>query len=279
MTALPRALPIALAPVQGETIGSYLNRLADANRLKIGTVVDALGLHRRYRQDDDNPVEWSQVTLARLAALTSRSARSLAYGLPALNSLLTGRPHALPTDTDGGPTTPRRPACRPCMARHGASLVIRSAPHSDCVCRRHQRWLHSLDQHDLSLLPEVLYANGRHRRLDRATSRIRVGRVAYLRAQHQIRTWFRAGSQPELSQRWHHRLAVLGEDPYGDPYRPSTERLDIAAYPETIVLTRLLSSPYWRARDDLPAEVGRRFGARLQETAIVDENPPRGVSG
>ena len=53
MTPLLRALPIAFAPVHGETIGSYLNRLADANRLKVSTVSTVLDLSRGYRRDDD----------------------------------------------------------------------------------------------------------------------------------------------------------------------------------------------------------------------------------
>jgi hypothetical protein len=261
VTAAPRVLPIAFPPVNGETIGSYLNRLADANRLKIGTLTDTLGLHRRCRRDDD-PTGWSQDTLARLAALTDRSATALAHGLPALNSLLTGKAHAMPATTHENLAAPRRPACRPCMARHGASLVIRSAPHSDCVCRRHQRWLHSLDQHELALLPEVLKANTRHRRLDRATSKLLSGGLAHIQAQQQIRTWFAAGSHPELHQRWLQRLANLGEDLYGDPHRPTIERIDIATYPETVVLTTLFASPHWKEHDDLYIEAGRRLGVR-----------------
>ncbi|MGW3472940.1 hypothetical protein ACWDKQ_31745 [Saccharopolyspora sp. NPDC000995] len=86
-----------------------------------------------------------------------------------------------------------------------------------------------------------------------------------IQAQHQIRTWFHTGRHPELSQRWFHLLAILGEDIYGDPHRPTIERIDIATYPETITLIKLLASQHWRERDDLLTEAGRRLGVRLHE--------------
>ncbi|MEO6090469.1 MAG: hypothetical protein ABIQ18_45950 [Umezawaea sp.] len=102
---------------------------------------------------------------------------------------------------------------------------------------------------------------------DRATSTLLSGGLAHIQAQQQIRTWFHTGDHPELTQRWLQRLVIIGEDIYGDSHRPTIERIDIAAYPETVVLTRLLTSPYWRERDDLLAEAGRQFGTRLQDTA------------
>jgi hypothetical protein len=36
-----------------------------------------------------------------------------------------------------------------------------------------------------------------------------------------------------------HRLKLLGEDPYGDPHRPSPDRIELVIYPETITLIAL----------------------------------------
>jgi hypothetical protein len=262
---LLRALPIAFAPVHGETIGSYLNRLADANRLKVSTVSTALDLSRRYRRDDDTCAGWTQHTLTRLAVLTNRHAASPANALPALHNLRIRPSPRSPASGVEPPQAPRRPACRPCMARHGTGLVIRSTPYSECVCRQHRRWLHSLDQHHLNRLPEVLVANTRHRGLAHNRTRSLNSSRAYLDAQRHTQAWFHTASQPEPQQRWIQRLGILGEDPYGDPHRPTTERIEIVTYPETVVLTSLLVSPYWHQRDDLLAEAGRRLGIQVQE--------------
>lgn len=41
-------------------------------------------------------------------------------------------------------------------------------------------------------------------------------------------------------------LNVLGEDPFGDPHRPSEPRTELSTYPEAVVLTGLFTSPHWR---------------------------------
>jgi len=68
-----------------------------------------------------------------------------------------------------------------------------------------------------------------------------------------------APAHPELHERWTHRLDLLGEDPFGDPYHPSRERLELATYPEAVTMTGLYASRHWRERDDLAAEALRRL--------------------
>ncbi|MGW4051128.1 hypothetical protein ACWENA_09890 [Streptomyces sp. NPDC004779] len=53
MTSDLRSLPIALPPVHRETIGSYFDRLADANHLPIGLLSSLIGPNRRHRRDDN----------------------------------------------------------------------------------------------------------------------------------------------------------------------------------------------------------------------------------
>ncbi|WP_234390372.1 DUF6262 family protein [Streptomyces sp. MMG1533] len=52
VTAGLRALPLAPPPVHGETIGSYLNRLVDANHLTIGHLTSLIGPSRQHRRDE-----------------------------------------------------------------------------------------------------------------------------------------------------------------------------------------------------------------------------------
>jgi hypothetical protein len=52
---------------------------------------------------------------------------------------------------------------------------------------------------------------------------------------------------------------VLGEDSFGDPRRPFEARVELAAYPETVVLTGLFASAYWRDHPQLSAEAAQRF--------------------
>ncbi|MFF7477016.1 hypothetical protein [Streptomyces sp. NPDC008092] len=54
------------------------------------------------------------------------------------------------------------------------------------------------------------------------------------------------------------------EDPYGDPHRPTEDRIELAAYPETVALTGLFASPRWRERNDLHTEAARRLAIETQ---------------
>jgi len=257
--------------VHGETIGSYLHRLADANHITIGTLAHVIGYGRRYQRTDDTTDGWPPDAPPRLAALTGRTATALAHALPALAATGAGG-HAPLAES------PPRPACRACTARRGVhSLVIRRAPHHECVCQRHQRWLHGGDQHDLSQLPDVLRANLAHRRLTRRRGGAATS-PAYLEARRLTRGWFHAANHPAFHQRWAHRLQALGEDPFGDPHRPTDDRVELATYPEAVTLAGLLASPHWRGHHDLHAEAGRRLGVPAHQVpAGLDPKLPPSV--
>jgi hypothetical protein len=159
----------------------------------------------------------------------------------------------------------RRPACRLCMARRGIhGLVVRNTLHHEGVCLRHQRWLHGGDQHHLDALPEILHADLRHRRLVRCRKAPFIA-LDYLRARKIMANWFRASAPPTLRQRWARRLHAIAEDAYGDPSRPTEDRIELATYPETVALTGLFASPHWRERNDLHAEAARRLAVDAQD--------------
>ncbi|MEU9283566.1 hypothetical protein AB0D57_02265 [Streptomyces sp. NPDC048275] len=52
---------------------------------------------------------------------------------------------------------------------------------------------------------------------------------------------------------------MLGEDPFGDPYRPSEARIELITYPETMTLTPILISPHWRDNEHFRVETARRI--------------------
>jgi hypothetical protein len=62
---------------------------------------------------------------------------------------------------------------------------------------------------------------------------------------------------------------VLGEDPFGDPYRPSHTRIELVTYPEVLVLTGLFASLHWRDHSHLPAEAARRLGIAPQKCVAI----------
>ncbi|MGW2564309.1 TniQ family protein [Streptomyces sp. NPDC001514] len=280
MTAGLRTLPLAPPPVHRETIGSYLNRLADANHLTIGYLSSLIGPSRKHRRVDNRVGYWTPAGLSRLAVLTGRSTSTLIRAMPPLGWI--GDPvRRLPSSATEDVVEPRRrPGCRLCMARrHIRGLVVRSTPHHEGVCHRHHRWLLGDEQHDLTRLPEVLRANLRHQRIVRRGAHPSTA-LAYTEARDRLTRWFNSESSDEsLRQRWNQRLDVLGEDPFGDPLRPSEARIELATYPEAVVLTGLFSAPYWRDHPQLPAEAAHRLGIAPQQlfsaTTLVRAGPPR----
>jgi hypothetical protein len=250
-----RALPIGLSPVSRETLGSYLHRLADANHITIATITHQLGLNRRYRRGDDDPTNWTARTVFALAALTSRTTTTLTQALPALRLIApAGTVRVVP---EAGSTL--CVACRCCMAGRGIhGLVIQQASCHDCVCLRHGRWLRGPEQHPLHALPELCTANRRHRRLLRQHD-IATLDTALTRAQQLTHGWLHGAGPPDLQHRWQHRLDSLRHDPYADPYRPSQHRIEVATYPEVVILTTLLTSTHWQDHPRLSEETQHRL--------------------
>lgn len=70
-------------------------------------------------------------------------------------------------------------------------------------------------------------------------------------------TWLAGGDGPaDLKPRWEHRLGLLGEDAYGDPHRPSPDRIELVTYPEAVTMTRL-AFPASPRHTDILAETPR----------------------
>jgi hypothetical protein len=231
MTAPARTLPVPLPPLHRELLGSYLHRLADANHLTVRGLSREIGPGRHHRRDSDDTAGWTPSAVTRLAALAGTTATAL------LQAIASAGQEAAP-----GPSPPpwHAHACLLCAARRGACglAIIRVFPH-ERICGRHGRWHGGGLQRPLrDLLPEIPHANALHRRLARRHGTAAVTEY-FLQAQAQTRQWLAGDGPADLKSSWKHRLGLLGEDPYGDPHRPSPDRTELVTYPETVTMTRL----------------------------------------
>ncbi|WP_050515540.1 TniQ family protein [Streptomyces rimosus] len=119
-----RTLPVALPPVHHETIGSYLNRLADASHLPIGHFSFLIGPSRRHRRDGNRVGYWAPAALPRLAALTGQSVPTLIHAMPVLAEVRESGQHRQRLAIEELAERRRRPACCLCMARRGIHGLV-----------------------------------------------------------------------------------------------------------------------------------------------------------
>jgi hypothetical protein len=243
-----RPLPVRVPLVRTETLHSYMHRLASANHLDARDLRGALGMRTRTRPPD----------LDRLAVLTGHPGHLLA------DVLADARP---PPGRDRLAPRTGRPACRRCTARRGITGDVLCVDVDYYVCRRHRRWLggpleQTGDQHDLTVLPEVLHAQRRHHRLLRRHG-TDPARIAVYWATKIVDGWTARGTWRE------HRESRLARLPHGtDPQQPDGSVLHMVNYPEVVTLADLLASERWRTiasanyrRDRWPfdREVARRL--------------------
>lgn len=232
-----RVLPAKFGPLHQETLGSYLNRLASANRLQV-TTLSALILDRNWScgHDTDFCPYWTPDAFERLAQLISRPVRALTHALPRVQ-----------LDALSSPWKPSgdghlRPICHGCSARRGwQGLAIRRCHHHETICRRHRRWIARSREFDLRLLPWTHPAHLAHSRLVRRHGPSTVDR-AFRDALHEIARQFNRFGRSPTQLTWHDRLETIGEDPYGNPFQPTSERLEIVTYPEAIELAASLAT-------------------------------------
>lgn len=222
-----RRLPLSPPPVHRETVGSFLGRLADANRLKPHTLPALLDVRTLPRHADPT-TPWPSVAVTTLATLTGRTSTALANALPAL-----APPPPLAVPNARGRI---RPACRSCMSARGilSTVIQHTADHED-VCLRHRRWLAAPEQFQLDHLLDVLSANRRHRGLARRGGPALA--TAHQEALAAVTAWFIAADHPDLLDRCTRRLEALPEDLHGHPGHPSSQRIKLVLYPEAVTLT------------------------------------------
>jgi len=251
-----RRLPITTPPFPSETVGSYVRRLAIANHLHPGD----FEVYLRRRERRVNP--------ARLAAVSGRPLSLLQRALPELRPAL-----SLPSGFDHHEPTL---ACRFCTAARGITGTVTcwAPPHRN-VCMRHRRWIGHIDpafqgllggrdpQPDLTVLPDVVAAERRLRRLARRRGQEQVI-LAYRTGLHVALRW---ADRNDWGYHRYRRIQLLGFVPATDWRFPSWDPvLRAAVYPEAVAVTSLVLSPYWagvaadpRERRRFYAEAGRRL--------------------
>lgn len=260
-------LPVQLRPIRGETLVSYIFRLADTNELDRPTILlRALGEPKtallQSMLDNDFDVALNSHSLHRLETFTAIPAEQLRKSLPSLKH--TG---AQPADIPA--TRPYRcfhvrNHCDDCVARLPGQPKVRV--HNQLfprICTRHRRWIHTHDKHqprqvDLTHTPEVLTAHRRYARL-----LTRVQDHEWVREQLVRATWIATGwaqqssrTSPQLHARWKAR---------GEAIRTGTGPLaatPLLVFPEAIVLTEILCDLQWRrhvAMADNDAHIARFY--------------------
>jgi hypothetical protein len=150
-----RRLPVPARPIARETIGSFLTRLAFANRLRVPHLLALAAITtdtRAFSPATDDTRGWSESTPGRIAALAGRPLPELAAAIPLLAAM-----------TPAG-TAPLR-ACGHCTAaKNVTGMVIILGRARDYVCLRHQQWLRGIYRPGLAALPEVTESQRRHDR-------------------------------------------------------------------------------------------------------------------
>jgi hypothetical protein len=271
-----RALPRTCRPAQDETTGSYLLRLAAANRITGADLVDYLTAATSQ--------SIANVSLTAVSTASGQPPGALAYALPELRTQHTD----LPRTTLRGRTLPAkpntvRPACRRCTAtRTIAERIDIWRRHEHNICQRHRLWIgpgadHPRDQVDLAAHPDMVRVQQRHRRLIR-----RHGHAI-------VHTAYRTAGQiwEILTHRGWGVPYALARDihlPYGFghqnwPVDPRDPVHRAAVYPEVVTLTELVVCPHWRPfamsasaadRDRFRAEFQRRLPPDYHDLTNTD---------
>lgn len=229
------ALPVRHVP--GESTGSFVNRLARANGLQLGELLDRVGLGQTAVDPQFAEMYVNQAGLEYLAVLAGRPARALQRALPSL-----APERILPGDGPARWHWPWEPTdgylvrgCDLCAAAQGArEPVWLMCPDNWHVCVRHSRWTDDARGDTagvvrLDKLPEVIDA---HRR--RLLRRRRVGAAAegLFADAHQIagHWWSTAPGTPM----WHQRATEVGLDPLEARAAP------LVFYPEAVFVAGAL---------------------------------------
>ncbi|MCA2229215.1 TniQ family protein [Nonomuraea aurantiaca] len=262
-------LPRRVAPIQSETVNSFLERLARANRISLSDLACLL-----FPSEYNNlNITVRRLRLEQLATVSGISPICLAYGLPEMRMHLPIA-HGLHLE---GTTRAGRPnrallACRLCVSAKGVkdNVTVWRRPDEN-VCLRHGLWIGDdvtspADQVSVSSLPEILWAQRAHSRMIRRFGYREVG-AAYDGA---IRAVDWSTHFPSDTPRWRRREYFGQQEGTGNV----SHACDAAAmYPEVVTLARVLVSPYWRrlsVGDDPERE---RFFRQVAEYGVTNGRP------
>lgn len=231
-----RQLPRTIEPLHRETSGSYLGRLAAANRLSR----QELSAHV---QDPDHIHPGKLTTLHALHCLSGHPVDRLLRALPDLRTEeLTSRFTAQPLKPlpDKGWTT--QPVCTRCLA--GLGITTHASHHvrvTTNLCLRHGRWIGRYGQQlDLHTVPDVIRAQRHHYNLVRRHGQRTVTYAMAEAADICFRWW----DSNRFDRRWRRRMTALS----GPKWHAFKEDIELVActYPDIVALAGLFASPYLR---------------------------------
>jgi TniQ len=224
--------PRPVTPVTGETLISYLTRLALANHLALTELLTVLPswFSTKVSNRDDRArhhmlIPAAAEALDALARLTGATPASLARALPAFGTAGAHSPVRATT------------ACRRCAARHGIHQPVPvHLPAHRKVCTRHGIWLSDVGQPqlDLAARPEIIAAQRQASRLLRRCTPQEL-MLAYQAAARAIPPW--PSSPAAIPLHWRHRLLTLqtANHRYGTP-TDLDAYTHAAIYPDAIAL-------------------------------------------
>jgi hypothetical protein len=251
------ALARPVAPIAGETLVSYLTRLADANRLTLAEVLAVLPSW--FTTKINNPDDRARHhTLAPATSEAMNSLARLAGTTPA------GLAHALPAFGAADTNNPLRAttACHKCTAHHGVHepITVHQPVHHK-VCTRHGVWLGDpgLPHLDVTACPEIITAQYRARRLLRRCTSHQLT-LALLAATSTIPAW--PASPDDIPLHWRHRLLILQTTNHSRDIPADPEIYTNAAiYPDAIALAAAILNP-GHSRTINPAPSAESLGCR-----------------
>ena len=225
--SLARAAPFRVTPLAGETIASYLARVAAGSYLPLRAVTDVLPPGSRPRPPpattSRNQGRRSPVTHAALPCSPGPPKPRYAKRCP----------RSPGTVTTGARRSAPPLACQRCAARHGQHEPVPvHLPAHQRSCERHRTWLGRTAQIDVTTAPDITAASKKASRLARE-----YGITRLVLAETTARQETAGG--PDTRRR---AAALAPANPALDPGHPDTA--EAAAYPEAIkVAAALLRTP------------------------------------
>jgi hypothetical protein len=249
----PRKIPIVPRPRHRELSGSYLSRVAHANRTDLCSFLSLLGQLPPTLSSETADLAIMVLTLneaafTRLLAYTGLDGGQLIRAIPSLAPRAVSPPGEPPAIRLSFVKTLAAdcPGCR--LRRGGAYADTRLLSHKT-ACLRHGYWLcgqGSGQRVNLAAIPEVAAAQ---RRLERVASRRgpTAAMHAYEIAGGYLQYYWRIDSHPlwyqDLLERWHQRIRAAG----AASARTTWQLPGWVVHPECAAIAAVFTSPYWAA--------------------------------
>lgn len=235
--AVAAALPRRVELIRGETLASYMGRLADRNGMAFEELARRIGAPRTVGSVDAETEEVRLGAAARqcLAGVSGRAVEQMERALPSWAAGRIGARARHQVRVEAWPVE-QRPvqACALCVAGRSQRPVWRVCGEQWAVCTRHGRWTGSGGrfQVELSRLPEVVEAHVRRVRLERRTGVY--GRALMADAQQVAVYWWQC-RQMGARGVWRRRQDVLGVD------RSALWAVPLVVYPEAVVVAEAMA--------------------------------------